>query len=323
MKILYWVSKSFTCPPIILKFFRPEIFISTEIYTDFDLLGIVEFQIYSFILFILKANLGKNALKFCNMRKLRSNPDFKWSNVVHNAVWNVSCARRLAGKRAVKKQTQEKRISGGSAFNGIWAGDSEVEPGYYSCLELHYPKWKDSKKCPDSSLCPKHETPKAGPGRRCGISGTADTHEYHLERLVKKCLIERGYPEIIDEEGAYPVTPNSVWWNLSCTDDTAVLHASASAKYGGGYRRKFGSTIYPGLVRWSRWWTRHRFWKRVWLWVELENLFSIKTFWKTFNFRILHILKGFLPFFCQDLPVIWVKWSGRFEIQLCQVNWNR
>ena len=190
-------------------------------------------------------------------------------------------------------------------------------------------------KCPDSSLCPNHGTPKAGPGRRCGISGTADTHEYHLERLVKKCLIERGYPEIIDEEGAYPEQPldyfivqidkstcqsynlkesffgyrcvptsrtqllleelsdkrgvfivyrshNSrlgtcVWWNLSCTHDTAVLHASASSKYGGGYRRKLGSTIYPGLVRWNRWWTRLRFGKRVWLWVELEN-FPFQTF---------------------------------------------
>ena len=38
---------------------------------------------------------------------------------------------------------------------------------------------------------------------------TADTHKYHLERLVKKCLIERGYPEIIDNEGAsaYPEQP--------------------------------------------------------------------------------------------------------------------
>ena len=62
----------------------------------------------------------------------------------------------------------------------------------------------------------------------------------------------------------------SVWWNLSCTDDTAVLHASASAKYGGGYRREFGSTIYSGLVRWNRWWTRHRFGKRIRLWVVLE-----------------------------------------------------
>ena len=42
------------------------------------------------------------------------------------------------------------------------------------------------------------------------ISGTADTHEYHLERLVKKCLIERGYSEIIDEGdilGQYPEQP--------------------------------------------------------------------------------------------------------------------
>ena len=48
----------------------------------------------------------------------------------------------FAGKRAIKKQTQEKHISGGSAFNGIWAGESEVEPGYYSSLELEYPKCK-------------------------------------------------------------------------------------------------------------------------------------------------------------------------------------
>ena len=88
-----------------------------------------------------------------------------------------------------------------------------------------------------------------------------------------------------------------------------------------GYRREFGSTIYSGLVEWNWWWTRHRFRKWVWLWVELE--FPFKIVWKTFNFCILHVLKGFLPFFCQDLPVIWVKWSGRFEIQLCQVNRNR
>ena len=82
-------------------------------------------------------------------------------------------------------------------------------PGYYSCLELNYPKCKDTKKCPVSSLCPKRGTSKARPGRRCGTSGTPDTHEYHLECLVKKCLIERGYPEIIDEVGAYPETCQS------------------------------------------------------------------------------------------------------------------
>ena len=43
---------------------------------------------------------------------------------------------------------------------------------------------------------------KSWADRRCGILGTVDTHEYHLERLVKKCLIERGYSEIIDDEGA-------------------------------------------------------------------------------------------------------------------------
>ena len=59
MKILNMVSKNFTCPPIILKNFRPEISMVVEISTDFDLLSIIEFQIYSFILPILQANLGK------------------------------------------------------------------------------------------------------------------------------------------------------------------------------------------------------------------------------------------------------------------------
>eukprot|EP00493_Phyllostaurus_siculus_P023172 UN23507 len=86
--------------------------------------------------------LCKNNKRFLQ-RKLkwdfdkRPNPDFKWANViiidttrVHNAVWNVSCTRGLVGKRAVRKQTQENRISGGSAFNGIWAGDGQLQPGY-------------------------------------------------------------------------------------------------------------------------------------------------------------------------------------------------
>ena len=59
MKILNMVSKNFTCPPIILKIFRPEISMVVKISTDFDLLSIIEFQIYSFILPILQANLGK------------------------------------------------------------------------------------------------------------------------------------------------------------------------------------------------------------------------------------------------------------------------
>ena len=64
MKILNMVSKNFTCPPIILKIFRPEISMVVEISTDFDLLSIIEFQIYSFILPILQANLGKILAKF-------------------------------------------------------------------------------------------------------------------------------------------------------------------------------------------------------------------------------------------------------------------
>ena len=39
MKIPNIVSKSFTCPPMILKFFRPEISIVVEISIDFDLLS--------------------------------------------------------------------------------------------------------------------------------------------------------------------------------------------------------------------------------------------------------------------------------------------
>ena len=41
------------------EIFRPEISIVVEIFIDFDLLSIAEFQIYSFILPILKANIGK------------------------------------------------------------------------------------------------------------------------------------------------------------------------------------------------------------------------------------------------------------------------
>ena len=78
------VSKSFNCPPIILKFFRSEISIVIEISVDFNLLGIVEFQIYHFILPILQANLGKkngkNPFKTCNIQKLNvfQKVLFKW-----------------------------------------------------------------------------------------------------------------------------------------------------------------------------------------------------------------------------------------------------
>ena len=75
MKILNMVSKNFTCPPITLKIFRPEISMVVEISTDFDLLSIIEFQIYSFILPILQANLGKILAKMlsnCYISKLNT-----------------------------------------------------------------------------------------------------------------------------------------------------------------------------------------------------------------------------------------------------------
>ena len=63
MKILNMVSKSFTCPPVTLKFLWSEISMVVEISTDCDLLSIIEFQIYNFILPILQANLGKIFVK--------------------------------------------------------------------------------------------------------------------------------------------------------------------------------------------------------------------------------------------------------------------
>ena len=59
MKILNIVSKILAIKPIILKIFRTEILVVVEIYIGFDLLTIVKFQIYSFILPILQANPGK------------------------------------------------------------------------------------------------------------------------------------------------------------------------------------------------------------------------------------------------------------------------
>ena len=67
------VSKSFNCPPIILKFFRSEISMVIEISIDFNLLGIVEFQIYHFILPILQANLGKKMAKILSRRVIFRN----------------------------------------------------------------------------------------------------------------------------------------------------------------------------------------------------------------------------------------------------------
>ena len=44
----------------------------------------------------------------------------------------------------------------------------------------------------------------------CRMCVGADTHEYHVERIVKKCLSERGFPEILDENphvDPYPDQP--------------------------------------------------------------------------------------------------------------------
>ena len=62
-----------TCAHSLRKILGPEIFMVVEIFTDFDLLSIIEFQIYSFILPILQANLGKILAKMlsnCYISKL-------------------------------------------------------------------------------------------------------------------------------------------------------------------------------------------------------------------------------------------------------------
>ena len=93
----------------------------------------VEIHRISFIEGLRK--ICKNDQRFLE-RKLKwdfdryPNPKFKWANLihidttkVHNKIWNVTCSRGLAGKRAVKRQTQEKRISGGRRDS-----DSESSP---------------------------------------------------------------------------------------------------------------------------------------------------------------------------------------------------
>ena len=52
-KIPNTISQSFNCAPIILKFFRLEISMVVEISIDFNLLGIIGFQVYCSILPIL------------------------------------------------------------------------------------------------------------------------------------------------------------------------------------------------------------------------------------------------------------------------------
>ena len=58
------------------EIFRPKISIMVEISIDFDLLSIVEIQIYTFVLPIIQTNLGKhfgkNGSETCNLQKLLS-----------------------------------------------------------------------------------------------------------------------------------------------------------------------------------------------------------------------------------------------------------
>ena len=63
MKILNIVSNSPTYVPTIPEIFWAEISAMIEISTEFDPHTIIEFQIYSFILPILQAILGKNVAK--------------------------------------------------------------------------------------------------------------------------------------------------------------------------------------------------------------------------------------------------------------------
>ena len=72
MKMLNIVSDSPTYVPTIPKIFWPEISAMSGISTDFDSHTIVELHIYSFVLPILEAILGKNVAKtlqnFINMK---------------------------------------------------------------------------------------------------------------------------------------------------------------------------------------------------------------------------------------------------------------
>ena len=38
--------------------------------------------------------------------------------------------------------------------------------------------------------------PSVGPDRKCGISGTAFTHDFHLRKIVEKCVEERGFKPV-------------------------------------------------------------------------------------------------------------------------------
>ena len=145
-------------------------------------------------------------------------------------------AKFFCDARYIKINSLLACIFGGSAFNGIWPGDGEVDPGFYSCLELDYPKCKHNKKNPESSLCVYHSTPKAGPDRTCDISGTADTHEFHLERIVKKCVEERSFPEIVDDDPHVNPYPDQPLGYFIVQMDKSTCHTYNLKEYFFGYR---------------------------------------------------------------------------------------
>ena len=81
MKILNIDSNSPTYVPTIPEMFWAEISAMIEISTEFDPHTIVEFQIYSFILPILQAILGKNMAKHFEICNIWQNT---YSNVQNN-----------------------------------------------------------------------------------------------------------------------------------------------------------------------------------------------------------------------------------------------
>ena len=74
----------------ILKIFRTEIFVVVEISTDFDLLTIVEFQIYSFILPTLQANLGEILAKmFSNCTYRNYNQFLAFQKICDESLFSI------------------------------------------------------------------------------------------------------------------------------------------------------------------------------------------------------------------------------------------
>ena len=119
-------------------------------------------------------------------------------------VWNVTTGRSLVGTTPVQNRTQEKRIPGGSAFNGLWPGDRENDPGWYSSLESDFKKCKNLKILRGKIWRCGHG-PSAGPLRVCDISGTAFTHDYHLEQIAKSLIESRGCePFTSENDDDYP-----------------------------------------------------------------------------------------------------------------------